>query len=142
LERRVDVRQPGIRLRERIQPLGPLREPLVVRPADHRLHRLSDPAAAEAGRLSRRDANARHLPLGLRPNLVDDLARRALPLVPRPQDDERARRIDVAGAYVRAALSRNAQHDTLDIAPLHLPEHERLELGRMAVDIVEARTFG
>src|SRR5690606_5288023 len=111
---RLDAYQARIRLSKLIPPLGPLGQPLVVRPADHRLHRLADAATAETGRLTGQDAHTGHFLLCPRANLLDHLSRRAVAFLPRLHDHERPRRVDVAGADIRAALARDPQDDARD----------------------------
>src|SRR5690606_40694057 len=87
-------------------------------------------------------AHTGHFLLCPRANLLDHLSRRAVAFLPRLHDHERPRRVDVAGADIRAALARDPQDDARDVAALHLLEREALELRCIAVDVVEARAFG
>src|SRR5262245_61090176 len=137
----LDVREPRVRLRELEHLIGPQSEVLVVGPADDGDDRRLEPAAADAAGLTHRDEHAGQL-AGLGEHGLHDLWHGVLPLVPVREDQERARRIDVAGAQILPALARYAHEHARDFAVHHGFEGDRLELARIAVDVVEARALG
>ena len=138
----LDVREAGIRLRELQHLVRPYGEPLVVRSADDGDDGRLQAAAPQAAGHAHRHAHAGQL-ARLGEHGLHDLARRVLALVPVLEDQERARRVDVAGAQVVAALARHAHEHALDVAAFaHVLHGDRLELPRVAVDVLEARALG
>src|SRR6185503_5653494 len=93
-------------------------EAFVVRPADYGDDGRLQAAAAEAAGLAHRDAHAGQL-ARLGEHWLHDLLHGVLALVPVREDQERARRVDVAGAQILTALAGHADEHARDFALFH-----------------------